>query len=310
LKFILNKEKYILITAAHNEQDFIEKTIQSVLSQTIKPDRWIIVSDGSTDRTNHIVEQYKHKYKFIDLIALPPNKERNFSSKVNALNKALKKFEGMEFDFIGNLDADITLDKSYYEYVFRTFEANPKLGIAGGIILDCVGDKEYPQNISLNSVAGAIQVFRKQCFESIGYYIPFKYGGEDAYMEIMARMMSWDVQTLTELKVLHHRPTGTGMGSLLKANFRSGKMFYTLGYLPIFLLVRCFYRIFDKPFLIGSILNILGYFSAFIKKEKCPAGETFIKFVRSEQKARLKSFFPFRKKGHTVKTSRMIKVLT
>lgn len=300
--------KYILITAAKNEESYIEKTIQSVLNQTIKPERWIIVSDGSTDQTNHIVEKYENEYKFIDLIALPPNKKRNFSSKVNALNKALRKFEGMEYDFLGNLDADVTLDKSYYEEVFRTFQSNPKLGIAGGIILDCVDDKVYRQNISLNSVAGAIQVFRKQCFENIGYYIPFKYGGEDAYMEIMARMMDWEVQTLAELKVHHYRPTGTGMGSLSKANLRSGKMFYTLGYLPLFLLVRCFYRIFDKPVLLGSILNIIGYCSAFIKREKCPAGDEFIKFVRGEQKERLKSFLPFQKKNHVVKTSRMIKI--
>jgi glycosyltransferase involved in cell wall biosynthesis len=297
-----------LLTAAKNEESYIEKTIRSVLNQSIKPEKWVIVSDGSTDRTNDIVEQYSNKNKFIDLIALPTKKERNFSSKVNALNLALKKFEGMEYDFIGNLDADVTLDKSYYEKVFRTFQSNPKLGIAGGIILDCVGDKMYPQNISLNSVAGAIQVFRKQCLESIGYYIPFKFGGEDAYLEIMARMMDWDVQTLVELKVLHHRPTGTGMGSLSKANLRSGKMFYTLGYSPIFLLVRCFYRIFDKPVLIGSFLNIVGYVSAFIKKEKCPAGDEFVNFVRSEQKERLRSLLPFRKKRSVVKTSRMIKI--
>jgi glycosyltransferase involved in cell wall biosynthesis len=304
----MNTVKYVLITAAKNEESYIEKTIQSVINQTIKPERWIIVSDGSTDQTNDIVEQYKNKYKFIDLIALPPNKERNFSSKVNALNKALKKFDGMEYDFIGNLDADVTLSKSYYEDVFRTFQTNPKLGVAGGIILDCVGDKVYPQNISLNTVAGAIQVFRKECFEKIGYYTPFKYGGEDAFMETMARMMGWNVQTFAELKVHHHRPTGTGMGSLSKANFRSGKMFYTLGYSPVFLLVRCFYRIFDKPVLIGSILNILGYFSAFIEKEKCPAGDAFINFVRSEQRERLRSLLPFHKKRHVVKTSRMIKI--
>ncbi|MBK7631097.1 MAG: glycosyltransferase family 2 protein [Ignavibacteriales bacterium] len=304
----MNTVKYVLITAAKNEELFIEKTIQSVLNQTIKPARWVIVSDGSTDRTNDIVEQYRKKNKFIDLIALPPNKERNFSSKVNALNEAWKKIGGTEFDFIGNLDADVTLDKCYYEEVFRTFQTNPKLGIAGGIILDCVDDNVYPQNISLNSVAGAIQVFRKQCFEKIGYYIPFKYGGEDAYMEIMARMMGWEVQTLAELKVLHHRPTGTGMGSLLKANFRKGQMFYTLGYSPIFFLVRIFYRLFDKPILIGSLLNITGYLSAFIKKDKCPAGNTFIDFVRSEQKERLSSLLPFKQKGHVVKTSRMIKI--
>lgn len=304
----MNKVKYVLVTAAKNEELFIGKTIQSVLNQTIKPEKWIIVSDGSTDQTNHIVEQYTHEYEFIDLIALPPNKERNFSSKVTALNKALKKLGGIDFDFIGNLDADVTLEKSYYEDIFRTFQSNPKLGVAGGIILDCIGDKVYPQNISLNTVAGAIQVFRKECFEKIGQYTPFKYGGEDAYMETMVRMMGWEVQTLTDLKVHHHRPTGTGMGSLSKANLRSGKMFYTLGYSPFFLLVRCFYRIFDKPVLVGSILNILGYFSAFIKKEKCPAGDGFINFVRGEQRERLKSLLTFNRKRAVVKTSRMIKI--
>jgi len=300
--------KYVLITAAKDEELFIEKTIQSVLDQTIKPIRWIIVSDGSTDKTNAIIEQYKNKNEFIDLIALPPNKERNFSSKVIALNQALKKIEGMDFEFIGNLDADVTLDKNYYEDICQAFLTNSNLGIAGGIILDCIDDKVYPQNISLNSVAGAIQIFRKQCFEKIGYYIPFKYGGEDAYMEIMTRKMGWEVQTLAKLKVLHHRPTGTGMGNLFNANIRTGKMFFTLGYSPIFFLVRCFYRIFDKPYLLGSILNIVGYSTAWIKNEKCPAGNEFISFVRREQKERLKSLLPFREKRNVVKTSRMIKI--
>lgn len=300
--------KYVLITAAKNEESYIEKTIQSILNQTIKPEKWVIVSDGSTDRTNSIIEKYINKSSFIDLIALPPNKERNFSSKVNALNQALKKIEGIDFNFIGNLDADVTLDSNYYEHVFRTFQSNPKLGVAGGIILDCVGDKVYPQNISLNTVAGAIQVFRKECFEKIGHYTPFKYGGEDAYMETMARMMDWEVQTLINLKVHHHRPTGTGMGSLSKANLRSGKMFYTLGYSPVFLLVRCFYRIFDKPVLIGSILNIWGFYSARIKNEKCPVGDEFISFVRGEQRERLRSLLLFNKKSPIIKTSRMIKI--
>jgi poly-beta-1,6-N-acetyl-D-glucosamine synthase len=107
--------KYVLITAAKNEELFIEKTIQSVINQTIKPEKWIIVSDGSTDQTDKIIEQYKNEIEFIDLIALPHKKERNFSSKVNALNTALKKIVVTEYDFIGNLDADVTLDKSYYE---------------------------------------------------------------------------------------------------------------------------------------------------------------------------------------------------
>lgn len=304
----MNKTKYVLITAAKNEELFIEKTIQSVLKQTIEPEKWIIVSDGSTDNTDKIVKKYSDKHKFIDLIILLSNKERNFSSKVKALNQALKKIDGIDFDFIGNLDADVTLESSYYEDVISKFDSNPKLGVAGGIILDCIGDKIHPQNISLNTVAGAVQVFRKQCFEKIGSYIPFKYGGEDAYMETRARMNGWEVKTITELKILHHRPTGSGMGNLLKANFRNGKMYYTLSYMPVFFLVRCFYRIFDRPIIIGSILNLIGYLSAFITKENRPAGNEHLNFVRGEQKERLRSLFLFSKKGTAVKTSRMVKI--
>jgi glycosyltransferase involved in cell wall biosynthesis len=297
---------YYLVTAAKNEESFIANTIQSLVDQTIRPTKWIIVSDGSTDRTNQIVEEYKKKYDFIDLIALPPNKKRNFSSKVNALNLALERYSGVMTGSIGNLDADITLSHDYYEKVLTLFNDNPKLGLVGGIIIDCVDDKEVAQNISLNSVAGAVQLFRIKCFRDIGGYLPFKFGGEDAYMEIKARMNGWEVQTVPYLRVSHHRRTGTGMGNLIHANIRKGKMFYTLGYQPLFYFVRTLYRIIDKPYLIGSFLNIYGYFFASISKEESPADNDFIRFVRNEQRGRLRSLLPFQKKRQVVKTSRMI----
>jgi glycosyltransferase involved in cell wall biosynthesis len=299
-------DSYYLITAAKNEESFIANTIQSVVKQTIQPTKWIIVSDGSTDRTNQIVEDFKNRYDFIDLIALPPNKNRNFSSKVNALNLALEHYKDISTGFIGNLDADITLEPNYYEKVLSLLNDNPKLGIVGGIIIDCIDGKELAQNISLNSVAGAIQLFRINCFQDVGGYLPFKYGGEDAYMEIKARMHGWDVQTVPYLRVLHHRRTGTGMGSLIHANIRKGKMFYTLGYQPLFYLVRTLYRIIDKPYFIGSFLNIYGYTFAALKGEGSPADKDFINFVRNEQKGRLRSMLPFQSKKQVVKTSRMI----
>ena len=298
---------YYLITAAKNEESFIADTIQSVIDQTIRPTRWVIVSDGSTDRTNQIVENYAKQLDFIELIALPPSDKRTFSSKVNALNLGLDRFKDVNSGFIGNLDADITLTKEYYEKVITLFDNDPKLGIVGGIIMDCIDDRLIAQNISLNSVAGAIQIFRTKCFRDIGGYLPFKYGGEDAYMEIKARMYGWEVQTVPDLKVFHHRRTGTGMGNLVHANIRKGKMFYTLGYQPLFYFVRTLYRIIDKPYLLGSVLNIYGYFLASLSKEERPGKNDFIDFVRNEQKGRLRSLFPFQTKRQVVKTSRMIK---
>ena len=119
-------------------------------------------------------------------------------------------------------------------------------------------------------------------------------------------MSDWDVQTIPYLRVMHHRRTGTGMGNLIHANVRKGKMFYTLGYQPLFYFVRTLYRIIDKPYFLGSFLNIYGYFYASISKEEMPADNEFINFIRNEQKERLKSMIPFQSNRQVVKTSRMI----
>ena len=81
-----SKLKYVLITPAHNEGKFIEKTIQSVVSQTILPLKWVIVSDGSTDNTDEIIKKYLDQNPWIELLHLSRERERNFAAKVDAFN--------------------------------------------------------------------------------------------------------------------------------------------------------------------------------------------------------------------------------
>ncbi|MFX0199832.1 MAG: glycosyltransferase, partial [Candidatus Hodarchaeota archaeon] len=176
----MQKNSYVLITPARNEQDYIQKTIESVVSQTILPEKWVIVSDGSTDHTDEIVSHYAAKHDFIQFIRVSEHIQRNFWSKVHAFNAGYEQIKNTEYKFLGNLDADVSFNSNYYENVLLRFQTNPKLGIAGGIILELLNGQYVNQKLSLNSVAGAIQLFRRECYQDIGGYIPLTYGGVDS----------------------------------------------------------------------------------------------------------------------------------
>jgi poly-beta-1,6-N-acetyl-D-glucosamine synthase len=291
----MDKESYVLITPARNEEAYIEKTIESVISQTILPKKWVIVSDGSTDRTDEIVSDYVARYDFIQLLRVAGDGNRNFGSKVNAFNAGYKQLEGIDYDFIGIVDADVSFDSDYYENVLARFEQNPKLGIAGGIFFDVYDGKSHGKPhkalVSLNSVRGPIQLFRRRCYRDIGGYIPQKLGGEDTVAEVMARMYGWEVQSFPKLKGLHHRLTGTEGLTIWRARFRQGIVAYSLGYHPLFQIAKCLYRVAEKPSFIGSILTMCGYYWSALRQDERIVSTDFVKYIRQEQMHRLKSLF-------------------
>jgi glycosyltransferase involved in cell wall biosynthesis len=256
----MNKEKYILITAAHNEQDFIEKTILSVINQLNKPTEWIVVSDGSTDNTEFIVRKYASENSYIKLLINNRKEGRDFASKVYAINIGLQNIKTSEYNYIGILDADVSFDKDYYALLIEELKKDPKLGITGGKYFDIIGGKKVPVYQSPQSVRGATQFFRRECFDQVGGLIPMKYGGEDAAACFSARMYGWETKSFPDLVALHHRLTGDK--NLFKARFRDGYVEYSLGYHPLFQFIKCIKRVTQKPYLIGSIFRLIGFWIA------------------------------------------------
>ena len=290
-KFMNKQSRYVLITAARNEEAFIEKTITSVISQTILPLKWIIVSDGSTDLTNEIVYQYEKTCNLIKLIRVTSDEKRNFSSKVNAFNVGYKQIKNLDYEFIGNLDADVSFESDYYERIIKYFQENPKLGIAGGIRLDYYDDK-YVEIISNQwNVCGAIQMFRRQCFEDIEGFIPLRRGGEDAVAEIKARMCGWKIMSFPDIIILHHRTTGTADKSILTSRFNKGIVNYTIGYHPLYEIIRCVYHIRKNPCIIGSCFELIGFFWAVFRRQNREVPTHVVSYLRTFQINRLKSFF-------------------
>jgi biofilm PGA synthesis N-glycosyltransferase PgaC len=281
---------YVLITAVRNEENYIEKTIKSVLSQTLVPKRWVIVSDGSTDSTDAIVKDYSARFYFIRYERTCGTSKRDFSSKVRAINMAYDGIRELDFSFIGNLDGDVSFGPRYYESILNEFEKNDKLGIGGGFVLEKNrGEFAGRSGNTVRSVAGAIQLFRRECYESIGGYRPLELGGEDHAAEVMARMMGWEVEAFSGISVFHHRRTGTGRSNEFLVRFRNGVGEYVLGYHPLYELAKSVLRSFEKPYLVGSVLRLCGYWWAFLSRQKQTLSPEFNEYLRKEQIELLKA---------------------
>jgi glycosyltransferase involved in cell wall biosynthesis len=283
---------YAIITPTKNEEKYIEMTIKSVISQTILPIKWIIVNDGSKDKTEEIIRKYLKDNEFIQLFNLTQREKRDFSSQVYATNAGYKLIRKLDFKFLGILDADISFGPKYYEIMMSKMQKNSELGIVGGAILHKTSSG-YKKDIRKSThVGGGIQLFRRKCYDDIGGYIPMKDGGQDVVIEVMARMNGWEVKSFHEIEVLHHKPMGTGRSGIYRALYRQGRMEYFIGSHPIFLIAKCLRRLKEKPYVIGSILRMLGFSICYILRRKRQVSREYILFIRKEQINRLKLKFP------------------
>ena len=280
---------YVLITPARNEEENIEKTICSVLSQTILPKKWIIVSDGSTDRTDAIVKKFSTEHPWIQLVRMPEHRDRQFAAKVHCFEAGHRAVDGLTHDIIGNLDADITFEPDYFQFLLARFEENPRLGVAGTPFVELTSDTYNYNFANIEHVSGACQLFRKECFEEIGGYIPIKGGGIDWTAVTTARMKGWKTRTFTEKTCLHHRPIGTAEAGKLMAWFKHGKKDYFLGGHPVWEIFRSIFQMKSRPFLFGGLFLLSGYTWAMVSRMDRPIPKELVRFHRGEQMQRLKS---------------------
>lgn len=214
---------YVIITPAWNEAEFIGLTLESMVIQTVPPVKWVIVSDGSTDGTDEIVQEYADRHAWIELVRMPERSERHFAGKVHAFNAGYARVRDLEFDIIGNLDADISFGRDLFEFLLARFAENPLLGVAGTEYRDN-GSEGYNYNfVNIEDVTGHCQLFRRECYEGIGGYVPIKDGGIDSVAVITARMKGWKTRTFLGKTCIHHRRVGTAQGTTLASFFKAGK---------------------------------------------------------------------------------------
>lgn len=277
---------YVLITAARNEEVNIVSTIHSVMSQTVLPEKWVIVSDGSTDRTDELVKGYLPGNSWIEFIRMPEHRDRHFAAKVQCFHAGYERVKELQFDIIGNLDADISFERDYFEYLLHKFDHNPLLGVAGTPFTENGRQYDY-RYTNIEHVSGACQLFRRSCFEEIGGYEPIRRGGIDWIAVTTARMKGWKTHTFTEKACIHARKMGTGNASPFLIWLRQGQKDYFLGNHPLWELFRSVYQMTRPPYIIGGGVLFLGYLWPLLKREKVCISKDLKEFIRKEQLRRL-----------------------
>lgn len=270
-----------------NEEQYIEETLKSVVSQTLLPCEWVIVSDGSTDRTDAIIQGYQANYDWITLIQLPPRAFPSFAAVVENTTLGIRSLSTTDYHFLGLLDSDLRFQADYFERLIQEFQQDPTLGLAGGVAIDVGLPKDVlPRN--KRDVPGALQFFRRECFEAIGGLVPIPEGGWDSVTCATARMKGYRTRLVTHLIVDHLKPRNTIHGGALKRKWQMGVRDYALGYHPLFELVKCGSRLFrDRPFLLGALAWFGGYLGATLSRRPRTLPAETIRYTRSEQLARL-----------------------
>jgi poly-beta-1,6-N-acetyl-D-glucosamine synthase len=285
---MLNPPTYVLITPARNEARFIEQTINSVVGQTVRPVKWVIVSDGATDGTDDIVKRYADRHDWIELVRIPERARRNFAGKVAAFNAGYVRVTGVEYEVIGNLDADISFEKDYLAFLMGKFAENPRLGVAGTPYREEKAAHDI-QMMSPTHVPGACQLFRRECFEEIGGYLPVSSGGIDLIALLSAQAKGWQTWRFDEKSCFHHRNVGSGDHSgIVRRLLNRGRKDYLLGSHPGFEIFRAAYQMKSRPYVIGGFLMLAGYAWSVLRGVQRTMPEELIELRRRDQIQRLK----------------------
>lgn len=283
--------RYVLITPARNEAAFIEQAINSVITQTVLPIKWVIVSDGSTDGTNEIVMRYTSRYDWIELVNMPEREGRHFDGKVRAFDAGYIRVRHLDYEIIGNLDGDGSFDPDYISYLLSQFAQNPQLGVAGTNYWESSWEKNVKHDYRFSNnedVSGLCQLFRRECFEAIGGYKPSRQGGVDLIASIEARMHGWQTRTFNDKFAIHHRQQGTAEAHKLLVEFHNGQKDFVFGSHPLWEVLRATYRLVKKPYIIGGCFILSGYLWAMMNRSQKTISADVVRFRRKEQIKRLR----------------------
>lgn len=277
--------KYVVITPVRDEEAHLASTIESMIHQTVLPIEWVIVDDGSKDKTGEIIDHYAGSYPWIRAVH---RKDRGFRKAgggvVDAFNDGYQALARTDWEFIAKFDGDLTFETDYFEKCFDEFDRDPRLGVGGGTIFYLVdGFKRFEEAPAFH-VRGATKIYRKLCWDDIGGFWPAP--GWDTIDEVKANRLGWASRSFPHLHLRHHRGTGLADG-VWSSLIKYGRANYICGYHPLFMVSKCIARLTQKPFVIGSFGLMCGYVSGYFLRTTRVDDQATIKYLRTQQLSRL-----------------------
>lgn len=279
--------KYLIVSPVRNEAKFLPLTLESLARQTIQPHRWVIVNDGSTDDTGKIADAAAQQHDWIRVVHRADRGFRQAGGGViDAFYSGYQLLEKESWDYVVKLDGDVSFEPDYFEKCFAQFDAEPRLGIGGGLICNMRnGALEEESKVDpVFHVRGATKIYRGECWRAIGGLL--KAPGWDTLDEVKANMLGWTTRTFREIKTVHHRPAGGAYGTW--PNFvKNGLANYIAGYHPVFMLSKCARRVFVKPYLVQAAGLLAGFLKGYIQRIPQVEDPALIKYFRQQQMNRL-----------------------
>jgi biofilm PGA synthesis N-glycosyltransferase PgaC len=277
--------RYVIITPARDEAEYVEKTIASVVAQAIHPLEWLIVDDGSTDGTSEIIDRYAHEHSWIHPLHRTNRGFRHSASGVmEAFYDAFDALKTHDWDFLVKLDADLSFEPNYFEKCLAEFAKDRSLGIGGGVVRSVHGSITSLETAPDFHVRGATKIYRRECWDAIGGLL--RTPGWDTVDELKANMLGWQTRSFSHLPIVQHRPTGGADGRWRDA-VKNGRADYISGYHPLFMLVKCLKRTFQTPLFVSALGHAYGYLGAWLGGVPPVQDKALVRYVRKQQLRRL-----------------------
>ncbi len=280
-----NVRRYVVITPVRDEESYLPLTIESMVSQTILPQRWIIVNDGSKDHTGEIIDEAAQKYSWITAMHRDDRGFRKWGGGIiEAFYDGYNGLDSDDWQYMSKLDGDLSFEPDYFQRAFEKFSENPNVGIGGGVLYHYEGDKKVLETHPTFHVRGGVKIYKRACWEAIGglWVGP----GSDTVDEVKANMLGWATRSFFDIHMIHHRFTGASWGrwgGLVK----DGKIDYVTGYHPLFLIAKSIVRLLQPPYFLRSFALLYGYVSAYLQRTPQVDDPNVIKYLRQQQLARL-----------------------
>lgn len=277
--------KYVLVTPVRDEEKYIAVTVESVARQTILPRQWVIVNDGSKDKTGSIIDEYARQYPWIRTVHRQDRGYRKWGAGIiEAFYAGFDALTCSDWEFMCKLDGDLSFEPAYFESMWQRFSENPRLGIAGGYLYHLENGKKSVEQHPGFHVRGGAKIYRRACWDALGglWVGP----GSDTVDEVKANMLGWSTRSFRDLEIQHHRWTGAAYGrwgGLVK----NGKTDYVSGYHPLFVLAKSCARLTQRPYVVGSIGLVYGYVQAHLERIPRVDDPQLIQYLRRQQIAKL-----------------------
>jgi biofilm PGA synthesis N-glycosyltransferase PgaC len=282
--------RYLLISPCRDEADFMRRTLDSVVAQSVRPATWVIVDDGSTDETPHILAEYAARHDWIEIVTRRDRGKREVGPGViDAFYAGYETVNPDDYEYLCKLDLDLHLPPRYFEILMQRMAVNPRLGTCSGkAYLEQASGQLVDEGVGDEMSLGASKFYRVTCFREIGGFVrEVMWDGIDCHRCRMKGWIacSWDEP---ELRFIHLRPMGSSQHSIYTGRMRHGFGQYFMGTGLLFMAASALSRINRKPYVLGSLAMLWGWIRSALARKRRYEDEEFRNFLRTYQRRALR----------------------